>query len=174
MKEEWKDIEGYEGLYQVSNLGNVKSLKRVIVKKNGVSLPIEEKILKPSIASHGYRVVVLANKGQLKQMLIHRLVAKAFVDNPNNYKEINHKDGNKLNNNISNLEWCTYTENLVHAYKTNLRKTKKYICVETGKEYSSTIEIERLTGIGRQHISQCCKGIRKTTGGYHWKYQDII
>lgn len=135
-------------------------------------MAIKEKILKSAIASHGYKVVVLANKGHLKQFLVHRLVAETFLDNPNNYEEINHKDGNKLNNDISNLEFCTYSENLKHAYKNDLRKTKKYICVETGKEYSSTVEIEKLTGIGRQHITQCCRGIRKTTGGYHWKYKD--
>lgn len=172
MKEEFRDIKGYENLYQVSNLGNVRSLARNIVRKNGMSLWVRGGILKPSIASHGYMVVVLANKGHLKQYLVHRLVAEAFLDNPNNYKEVNHKDGNKLNNDVSNLEFCTYTENLKHAYKNNLRKTKKYICVETGKEYSSTVEIEKLTGISRQHITQCCKGIRKTTGGYHWKYKD--
>lgn len=172
MKEVFKDITGYEGLYQISNLSNVKSKERIVIRENGVRLSIKETILTPAVGNHGYKVVVLNKNGIRKQVLIHRLVAEAFIPNPNNYREVNHKDGNKLNNDVSNLEFCTYSENLKHAYKNNLRKTKKYICVETGKEYSSTIEIEKLTGISRQHITQCCKGTRKTTGGYHWKYKD--
>ena len=115
MKEVWKDIKGFEGLYQVSNLGRIKSF----YGWNGKKYVQREKILNPYKQVAGknyYRYVVKLNKyGKLKDMKVHRLVAQAFLPNPNNYPIINHKDGNPLNNKVDNLEWCTQKYNIQHA-----------------------------------------------------------
>lgn len=116
MKEIWKDIEGYEGLYKISNYGRVKSIPR-----NGTQVKTE-KILKRIITDCNYVVAVLSKENKIKRILVHRLVAKAFIPNPENKPCINHKDGNKHNNCVDNLEWCTYSENLKHAFANNLRK----------------------------------------------------
>ena len=112
----WKDIKCYEGFYQVNNLGKVKSLVR---KGN-----LKERILKPSVGLNKYLHVVLCKNGQLKTFSVHRLVAEAFILNPNNRSCINHKDGDKLNNKVWNLEWATYKENMRHADTTGLRNVK--------------------------------------------------
>lgn len=110
--EQWKDIEGYEGLYQVSNLGNVKSLNRTSIKE-GRDYRVKEKILKTFLCSSGYPTVVLSNNGKKETLMVHRLVALHFIPNPHKYEQINHKDENKNNNNVDNLEWCTaeYNDN---------------------------------------------------------------
>ena len=113
----WKDIEGYEGLYQVSNLGRVKS----IYGWCGNRFVKRTKILKLKINNKGYTKVYLYKNKKSKMFFVHRLVAMAFVPNPNNLPQVNHKDGNKLNNSIGNLEWCTCSENIKHAYKTGLK-----------------------------------------------------
>ncbi len=122
-KEIWKDVIGYEGLYQVSNLGRVKSL----IGWNGKKYINRERILKLSLKNepynyHRYKVSLKKNKLK-KDFSIHRLVAIAFIPNPLNKPQINHKDGNHLNNHVENLEWCTAHENIIHSYKF-LRKTK--------------------------------------------------
>ena len=109
--EQWKDIEGYEGLYQVSNLGNVKSLNRTSIKE-GRDYRVKEKILKTFLCSSGYPTVVLSNNGKKETLMVHRLVALHFIPNPHKYEQINHKDENKNNNNVDNLEWCTQDYNL--------------------------------------------------------------
>lgn len=120
----WKDIEGYEGLYQVSTYGNIKSLPKV--RRNGTGTYIQkEKLLKPSNTSTGYKKVELCKDGKRKSFKVHRLVAIAFIPNPDNKPEVNHIDGNKINNNIDNLEWVTSSENSVHAYETGLNSNKK-------------------------------------------------
>ena len=113
----WKDIEGYEGEYQISNSGNVKSLARLINYQWG-KRKCEERMLKPYLTSYGYLTVKLSNKN----FMVHRLVAAAFIDNPNNLPQVNHKDGNKTNNKVENLEWITSRDNVVHAYNMKLRK----------------------------------------------------
>ena len=119
MVEIWKDIEGFEGIYQVSNLGNVKSLR----KWNGHKYVVGEKILKPSLSSTGYYKVKLYGEKK-KDCKVHRLVAVAFIEKKDGKLHINHKDGNRLNNKSNNLEWCTQRENVIHAIKTGLRKCK--------------------------------------------------
>ena len=111
MNELWKDIPGYEGLYQISNLGQVKSFRKST--KYGCQ---NEYILKPNIASHGYKQVTLYKDTVKHKFLVHRLVASAFISNPNNLPQINHKDENRLNNYVDNLEWCTAEYN--NAYGT--------------------------------------------------------
>ena len=122
--EVWKDVEGYEGLYQVSTCGNVKSLPKV--RRNGTGTYIQkERLLKPSNTSTGYKKVELCKDGKRKGFKVHRLVAIAFIPNPDNKPEVNHIDGNKINNNIDNLEWVTSSENSIHAYETGLNPNKK-------------------------------------------------
>ena len=116
-KEIWKDIENYDECYQVSNKGRIKSLSR-IVKSNKPRF-INDKILTPTISQGGYFRVHLKTKIR-RVMLVHRLVAKAFIPNVDNKKEVNHIDGNKINNNLSNLEWCTRSENMKHIYRIGL------------------------------------------------------
>ena len=125
-KEIWKDIKGYEGLYQVSNLGRVKALDRYKINNGGKHL-VKEHIMKPN--THGtcdyHRVGLIDNNGTRKYHTIHKLVATAFIENNNNHKEINHKDGNKQNNSVENLEWVTPSENILHAYRTGLIVRKR-------------------------------------------------
>lgn len=106
MAEVWRDVAGYEGLYQVSNQGNVRSIDRTITDGCRTRL-YKGKHLKQFIDHRGYKVVTLSNQGKLKQIKVHRLVAAAFIPNPNGYPEINHKDERKCNNLVENLEWCT-------------------------------------------------------------------
>ena len=117
MKEIWKPIIGYENLYQVSNLGKIKSLKRNI-------------ILKPSHNRKGYLQIILYKNKNKKVGRIHRLVAEAFIPNENNFTDVNHIDGNKHNNKVENLEWCNRSYNLKHAYENGLRPTIKQLCEE--------------------------------------------
>lgn len=121
----WKSIDNYEGLYQVSTEGRVKSLARTIVRSDGQTKTIGEKLLKPSTAINGYQLVNLCRNGRQKTKKIHRLVAKAFIPNPMNKTEINHKDGHKNNNRVLNLEWVTPKENIRHALDTGLMGPKK-------------------------------------------------
>lgn len=115
MEEIWKDIPGYEGLYKVSNLGKIKSLSRFRKGNNGARVPVKEIILKQAVNKLGYAVVSLSKNGKRPQFRVHRLVAFAFLDNPRELPQINHIDGDKLNNKLSNLEWVTPKENTKHA-----------------------------------------------------------
>lgn len=154
MLEIWKDIPEFENLYQVSNLGRVKALKKI--RRNGrlgsTIRVYEEKILKTSIKKFGgYELVSLYFFGKTKTFTVHRLVCKSFLINEFNYDSINHKDGNKLNNNVLNLEWCTKSQNSLHAFKTGLLKnvflsgvdnisSKKVLRISDGKIYDSIKE----------------------------------
>ena len=166
--EEWKDIKGYEGLYQISNLGRVKSLPR-----NGTIK--EEKILKYSLDKYGYPQIVLNNKKH-KCFRVHRLVAEAFLLNPKNKSTVNHKDGNKTNNNVKNLEWNTIKENNDHALRTGLqrytgKKINQYtINGEFIRQWNSQREVERQLKINHSNLKLACKGIYKQCNGFIWRY----
>lgn len=149
--EKWKNIKGYEGIYQVSNLGRIKSLERMEKYKN-TQRKRKEKILK-GINLNGYiRIGLLKNK-KYKNFLVHRLVATTFIPNPNNFKEINHKDGNKQNNEISNLEWCTRSENVKHAYNTKLKEGRKG--TKNGRAKFTTKEIEEIRNVYKYKDKNC-------------------
>ena len=157
--EMWKDIIGYEGLYQVSNYGDIQSTPRQKTKGG---------YRKPNI-SHGYKRIVLCKNGMIKNCSIHRLVAAAFISNPNNCKVINHKDENKLNNDVSNLEWCTQAENV--QYSKNTGGILQYdLNNRLIKHWDSALQAERVGAFDNSAIIKCCKGIRKTHKCYLWKY----
>lgn len=166
MNEEWRDIEEYEGLYQVSNLGRVKSLKFG-----------KEKILKFGKHKKGYLLVCLCKDGKQKMFQVHRLVAIAFIPNPNNYQEVNHKDENKENNCVENLEWCTREYNVNYGTRTEKcveKSSKEIIQLDLqGKEvarFPSVQEVQRQFGFSQGNISSCCNGKLKTAYKYKWIY----
>ena len=172
MQEVWKDIKGYEGQYQVSNKGRVKSLSRVT--SDGRS--IVDKILKSGKNSVGYLIVNLYKDGQLRSYLIHRLVANAFTDNSENKPEVNHIDENKENNCVNNLEWVTRKENINHGtHNERMAKTQSKPVIGISKDkksylyFNSTNDAQRLAGFNNRDISKCCRGKRKTAGGYIWR-----
>ncbi len=151
MIETWKDVKGYEGLYQVSNLGRVKSLSRKAVEtKYTKNLFIKEKILVQTICSGGYPYITLfGDIDNRKKVRVHRLVAEAFIENSCNHTDVNHLDGNKKNNSIENLEWCNRSENISHAYRTMLRTPKTKI----SKEQAFAIKYKFL-GFSQTRIGQ--------------------
>ena len=124
MTEIWKDIQGYEGFYQISNLGNVKSLERVVDKGNGILQHRKERIMNKRESVDGYYVAKLNVNKKSTSIAIHILVARHFIDNPNNYPEVNHKDCNRKNNQVDNLEWCTHQQNVEHSKQLGHYKTK--------------------------------------------------
>ena len=168
--ETWKKIAGYEGMYEVSDLGRVKSL--------GNNKSRKEKILKPWKAGNGYLQVNLCKDGQKKTPLIHRLVAEAFVPNPNNLETVNHKDETKTNNTVGNLEWMSRADNNNYGThnKRSAEKRSKQVQMldkQTGEllaTFPSLMEAVRVTGIYQSDISKCCNGKYKSAGGYIWRY----
>ena len=173
INEIWKPVPGFEDRYGVSNFGRVKSIKRVCKTEKGVRI-VPEKILNGSLDTYGYLFVVLSKDGKHKNYLIHKLVMSAFTCNPENKPQINHLDGNKLNNNLTNLEWSTAKENINHKFKVLKYKQhncKGVVCVETGEEYESIALAEKTKGkLGlRRHL----KGFNKTYLGNHWKYRSL-
>lgn len=127
-KEIWKDIEGYEGYYQASSFGNIRSIDREVPYiRYGISLKkkMKGKVLSPAIKNSGYFKLALSSYNNLKHSCVHRLVAETFIPNPKKLKCVNHIDGDKLNNNIENLEWISHTDNNIHAFKTGLKKVNE-------------------------------------------------
>lgn len=171
IKEEWKPIKGYEGQYEVSTLGRIKSLKRDVFRENRYGkgfVKHKEMILANNIVKSGYVMTTLHKNGKPKSFFIHRLVAETFILNPNAYKEINHIDKNRQNNNVNNLEWCTRTYNNTYS---KAKKVKQYdLHGNFIKTWGSIKEAAKGTNSYRANISSCCRGKTKTTGGYIWKY----
>lgn len=147
MHEIWKDIKGYESLYQISNLGRIMSKSRIIKYSNGIVKNHTGKILNVYMHNSGYYFISLRNKRIRKNHFIHRLVAAHFVANPNNKPQVNHKDGNKLNNYYKNLEWVTASENGKHAYKNGLSKLQFGINASQSKlTESDVLDIRNMYG----------------------------
>lgn len=174
LMEQWKDVEGYEGMYQVSNLGRVKSLSRKRAIGSNWRI-IEERILKPQNAKDGYKQVNLCRDGRQKSVTVHRLVAETFIDNPDNKKTINHISGIKEDNRLINLEWMSQTENNRHAIAMGLnvpedRPRKPIICNETGVHYNSLKQATEELKIPSSCISRVLKGQRKHTYGLTFSY----
>lgn len=163
----WKDVKGYEGLYQVSDTGKVRSFFRCKTQKGH--------ILSDCIGSNGYSLVVLCKDGTRKSYTVHRLVATAFIPNPNNYPCINHIDENKSNNNISNLEWCSYAYNGLYGIRGKILDAKRKPVAkytpsgELVRIYGSRCEAASEIGGSAGCITRAINGQRKTYKGYVWK-----
>ena len=173
MEERWKDIEDYEGLYEISDHGNVRSLNYGRTGKT--------KLLKPMKNNRGYLFVGLHKDGECKNKFVHRLVAEAFLPNPLNLPEVNHIDEDKTNNVCTttncNLEWCTSSYN--NNFGTHNQRLADSLSIEIDqfdkngnfiKRWKSATEVERQLGINQGNIVACLKGRHKTTGGYQWRY----
>lgn len=187
MKEIWKDIRNYEGLYQVSNLGRVRSLDRTITYMNGRKRFVKGTILTPAYDTRKYLFVGLSNNGIKHYFRINRLVAEAFIPNQLNLSQVNHKDENKDNNSVENLEWCDSKYNCNYGtrnkrvskskkgiYNTKISKSVLQInpnTYEIIKEFPSLREIERELGYSPGNISSCCNGNYKIAYGFKWAYK---
>lgn len=145
--EVWRNIDGYEGFYKVSNLGRVQSLNRVVAHKDGAIHKYPSKIIRPYI-SKGYHYVQLHTKGSYVHKIVHRLVAEAFIPNPMNLPQVNHKDGNKANNYTSNLEWCTASENEKHAYREGLKRKPYWMSEKVGALSNRGMEVAHISKDG--------------------------
>lgn len=190
MKEIWKDIEGYEGLYQVSNMGRVRSLERIARNNH----KIKEKILTPYLQISGYLKVHLRKDNSSYTPFIHRLVAQAFLPNPSNKPQVDHINTNRADNRVCNLRWTTISENrknpitlervrIVNSGENNpmfgvigadnkrsravlqFNKDGEFI-----KKWDCINDIKRELGINVSNIPECCKGNHKTANGYKWEY----
>lgn len=188
--ENWRDIEGYEGLYQISNIGRVKSLERTVPNYNQTGFTnsfkrIKERIMKTKKDRKGYLYVELYNNGKSKVFKIHRLVAMMFLSNVDNKPQVNHLDGNKENNCVDNLEWCTNIENQRHAWYTGLQKpkfsennpkAKKVLQYDLQgnfiREWNCMMDIERKMNISHTSISLCCRNKVENIKGYIWRYKN--
>ena len=169
----WKDKKDYEGLYQASNLGRVRSVDRWVKGKSGSLRLIKGKILKPGTTKDGYLQVVLCKNGKEKTFRVHRLVAETFLLNPENLPEVNHKDEDKTNNNVENLEFCDRTYNVNYGTRNEKQSKKVYQYTLDGqfvREWVSTREAGR-NGFNSGHIASCCKGKQKTHKDFIWKYK---
>ena len=199
-KEIWVDIEGYEGYYQVSNMGRVRSVERTVWDNRGYYKTVHEKILRTRKNGYGYVLITLNQAGKSKTYTVHRLVASAFLDNSDNLPEVNHKDEDKQNNCADNLEYCSRSYNNTYngrAKKAGKKASEKLKgrkqseeCIKkraeklskpiigidrvTGLivEFQSAHEVERQLGIAQQSICACCKGKQKTAGNFYWMYSN--
>lgn len=192
--EVWRDIQGYEGKYQVSSQGRVRSLTRLITNKLGVSQLVQGRIMKATKNRRGYYIVDLCKNGTIKHYQVHRLVACAFIPNPIGLPQVNHRDENPANNCISNLEWCTakynnnyghhnirngrchrngrkYTKKLQHSHHFT-RQVKQIALDGTVVHIWPSIKAATKAGYGESNISRCCnnKSWYKTHKGYKWQY----
>lgn len=186
MKEIWKEIDGYNGAYLVSNYGRILS--------NNLYAHKQPRILSTPNHSSGYKHVALSSNGKSKLYLVHRLVAEAFLENPNGYEFVNHKDENKANNRADNLEWCTKSYNATYSLELHPERKTAYARFFGGKrfngkppkhtekvlqysksgellnEFSDVVDANAKTGIKNCAIIACCKGKQKTAFGYIWKF----
>jgi hypothetical protein len=199
MKEIWKAVVGYENYYEISDLGNVRSLERIITYETKTKLGkviIRNDIKKAKnlgirLGNVGYYITDFQVNSIKQTVTIHRLLAEAFIPNPENKATVNHKDGIKTNIAISNLEWATFSENNKHAVDNGLRESpwtgkfgadnpKSKPVIQLDKmgnvlnRFDNARDAQVKTGASYKHISSCCLGKRMSTGGYHWKFDNYI
>lgn len=179
MNEIWKPVKNYEGYYQISNLGNIRSIERITTSKNNVNRRYKSRQLKTSLNENRYVVVVVRVNNVHYNFKIHRLVAESFIPNPDNKATVNHIDGNKQNNNVLNLEWSTHSENIKHAFKNNLNNNENQYkpVLQYSKQgefihrFNSISEAKKVLKITGGHIGEVCKGSMKTAYGFIWKFE---
>lgn len=155
-----KDIIGYEGLYAITSCGKVWSYR-------------SQRFLRPSLDKNGYCRVNLTKQNKSQTFYIHRLVAEAYIPNPDGLPQINHKDEDKTHNYINNLEWVSCKDNLNHGTRNIRSATRRGLpvyCVELDRVFESQAQAARELGLAQSNISKCCKNSSRTIGGYHWKY----
>ena len=187
--EKWKDVAGYEGLYQVSNLGRIKSVERYR-DNHGKPQIIHEKIKNTRTKNSGYLITDLYKNNKRKSVMIHRVVASAFLPVEERKETVNHKDGNKFNNNVENLEWSSFSEQNKHFYKKRLKSkenikkavtamneksARKILCVETNEIFDSLSDASLYSKGDRKGVPLIVRSAKtKTTTayGYHWNYVD--
>lgn len=170
--EEWRPIQGYEGLYEVSDWGNVKSLERYF-QNHGKLQHVNEKTKAPQVSKSEHLFVMLYKNGKYEHFQVHRLVAEAFLPNPNGYDIVHHKDGNPKNNRVENLEWMTKQQHqALHMEKERGKPVDKIdkITGEVLASYPSVNEAARQNGFYQIDISDCCRGKRKTAYKFKWGY----
>lgn len=171
--EEWRTIFDFPN-YEVSNKGNIRSKEY----NDSLGHLRNSKKLKKQVNNCGYEYVILSSKEEKhKTLTVHRIVAKTFIPNPEEKEDVNHIDGNKLNNNVNNLEWTTTQENIIKRYEIGIDGNNYKRVSQFDKDgnlvgsFLSSYEAERITGISRTHIGGCCRGERLTAGGYVWKFE---
>ena len=176
MIEEWRDVKGYERCYQISSLGRVKSVERIVIRNN-IEIRVKERILKPVKDKDGYVQARLYKNGIVKTIAIHRLVAIAFIDREDETFEVNHKDENKSNNTLDNLEWMSRIDNLRYGTgiaRCAISRRKPVIQMDLNgnaiKVWKSSREIERTIGFSNTNICKVCLGKQKTAYGFRWKH----
>lgn len=158
-----KDIKGYEGLYAITEDGNVWSYRR-------------NKFLKHTLNNSGYYMIDLYKDKKRKKYLIHRLVCETYIPNPDNLPQVNHKDENKQNNCVSNLEWMSRIDNMNYGTgieRSAKKRSKPVYCVELDKTFKSIRQAAKELGLSDRHICECCKGKRKTEGGFYFRYKEV-
>ena len=185
MKEIWKYIDGFNGRYSVSSFGRVRAENRWCYNPRYGEFFLAGKMLKPSHNSNGYLTVTLALNGRSFPLCVHRIVAQAFIPNPKNKPQVNHINGNRADNNINNLEWCTQSENNLHSYRKlgrikvglkgeNNPVSKIVLQIKNGiviAEFCSVTEAQTKTGIARQSIGKVANKKLKSAGGYKWEWK---
>ena len=182
MQEIWKDIEGYENLYAVSNLGRVKSLTRFVKNNvNGGQRQVQERVLIPTVHKQGYLYVYLWKDNKQDTRKVHRLVAEAFISNPENKPEVNHQDEIKTNNRVDNLQWFTSQENMTYGTMNSINRrkssklNKKIIQKDLNDNeidrFNSIREAARQLNLDPSAIGRVCRGKQDTHGGFKFEYQ---
>lgn len=184
-RETWRVVTGWEDYYEVSSQGRVRSLDRIVYQKNGVNRRIKGRIIKQHYTTNGYPFVHISANGTDGVLLVHRMVGDAFISNPYKFTQINHKDLNKSNNSVDNLEWCTPAQNMAHARANNAIKTlsgsespvarRVIVFYNNGDLFCRThtvIEASRITGVDARRISDMAKrGVRNSKYGFIFKYE---
>lgn len=182
INEEWRPVVGYEGLYEVSSRGNVRGLAREVGYSGGGTRRWEPKLLRQEAFSGKYKRVTLCKDGLTNRQSVHRILAKAFIPNPDGKPWVNHKDGNPSNNHVSNLEWCTPSENCLHGFRVLGRESPKgfngrgraVLGISNGEivcEYP-TAAAAKADGYEPGHVGSCCNGRRKTHKKFTWAFKD--
>lgn len=177
-KEIWRPVVGFEGLYEVSDAGNVRSVDRIVTSKNGMKKSLRGQLLKQGLynSKSTYRGVTLSKGGKQFKKSVHRLVAEAFIQNPDGMPEINHKDEDKANNTVENLEWCDRQYNNTYGtarFRIAATQGKPVIQKKNGKivnAYPTQGVAAMFTGASQSGISACCRGEMNSSGGYEWSW----